>query len=117
MAADAATSLGVAVAGGVVLLTGWHWLDPAATLALAEVILVGTRALMRDAFKLALQAVPQSVEITKVRDFLSQLTGVTEVHDLHVWGMSTTENAMTAHLVVPQGHPGQCVSPERSRRN
>jgi cobalt-zinc-cadmium efflux system protein len=106
MAADAATSLGVAVAGLVVLLTGWHWLDPAVTLALSAVILAGTWGLMRDAFKLALQGVPECVEISKVREFLSQLPGVTEVHDLHIWGMSTTENAMTAHLVVPGGHPG-----------
>jgi cobalt-zinc-cadmium efflux system protein len=106
MAADAATSLGVAVAGGVVLLTGWLWLDPAVTLALAAVIVVGTWGLLRDAFKLALQAVPQSIELTEVRGFLTRLPGVSEVHDLHIWGMSTTENAMTAHLVVPGGHPG-----------
>ena len=106
MAADAATSLGVAVSGVVVLFTGWLWLDPVVTLVLAAVILVGAWGLMRDAFKLALQAVPRDIDIGKVRAFLEQLPGVTEVHDLHIWGMSTTENAMTAHLVVPGGHPG-----------
>lgn len=106
MAADAVTSLGVAVAGVVVLSTGWLWLDPAVTLVLALVIIVGTWGLMRDAFQLALQAVPQSIELTQVRDFLGELPGVSEVHDLHIWGMSTTENAMTAHLVIPEGHPG-----------
>ena len=106
MAADAAGSLGVAVAGLLVYLTGWHWLDPAVTLALAAVIVVSSWGLLRDAFQLALQAVPQSVELAEVRDFLGRLPGVREVHDLHIWGMSTTENAMTAHLIIPGGHPG-----------
>ena len=106
MAADAAGSLGVAVAGLLVYLTGWQWLDPAVTLALAAVIVVGSWGLLRDAFQLALQAVPQSVELAEVRDFLARLPGVREVHDLHIWGMSTTENAMTAHLIIPGGHPG-----------
>lgn len=106
MAADAATSLGVAIAGAAVFFTGWLWLDPAVTLALAAVILVGTWRLTRDALQLAVQAVPQAIEIGQVREYLARLPGVTEVHDLHVWGMSTTENAMTAHLVMPAGHPG-----------
>jgi cobalt-zinc-cadmium efflux system protein len=106
MAADAAGSLGVAVAGVMVYLTGWLWLDPAVTLALAAVIVVSSWGLLRDAFQLALQAVPQSVELAEVRDFLGRLPGVREVHDLHIWGMSTTENAMTAHLIIPGGHPG-----------
>ena len=106
MAADAATSLGVAVAGVVVLFTGWLWLDPAVTLVLAAVIVVGSWGLLRDSLRLALQAVPRSIDKTKVRDYLAQLPCVQEVHDLHIWGMSTTENAMTAHLVCPGGHPG-----------
>ena len=106
MAADAAVSLGVAVAGVVVLLTGWLWLDPAVTLVLAAVIVVGSWGLLRDSFKLALQAVPETIELRQVRSYLTGLPGVAEVHDLHIWGMSTTENAMTAHLVVPGGHPG-----------
>ena len=106
LAADAAVSLGVAVAGVVVVLTGWLWLDPAVTLALAAVIVVGSWGLLRDSFKLALQAVPETIELAQVRSYLSGLPGVAEVHDLHIWGMSTTENAMTAHLVVPGGHPG-----------
>ena len=106
MASDAAVSLGVAVAGVVVIFTGWLWLDPAVTLVLALVIVAGTWGLLRDAFKLALQAVPESIEANKVKAFLTALPGVSEVHDLHIWGMSTTENAMTAHLVCPGGHPG-----------
>ncbi len=106
MAADAATSLGVAVAGVVVLVTGWLWLDPAVTVVLAVVIVVGAWGLLRDSFQLAMQAVPRGIDKAKVRDFLLQLPCVTEVHDLHIWGMSTTENAMTAHLVCPDGHPG-----------
>lgn len=106
MAADAATSLGVAVAGVVVLLTGWLWLDPAVTLVLAAVIVVGAWGLLRDSFQLAMQAVPRGIDKAKVHDFLLDLLCVTEVHDLHIWGMSTTENAMTAHLVCPAGHPG-----------
>jgi cobalt-zinc-cadmium efflux system protein len=106
MAADAGVSLGVAVAGVVVILTGWLWLDPVVTLALALVIVVGTWGLLRDSLKLSLQAVPESIETHKVRAFLEKLPGVSEVHDLHIWGMSTTENAMTAHLVCREGHPG-----------
>nr|MDQ6880646.1 cation diffusion facilitator family transporter [Pseudomonadota bacterium] len=95
-----------AVAGVVVLLTGWLWLDPAVTLVLAAIIVVGAWSLLRDSFQLAMQAVPRGIDKAKVHDFLLQLPCVTEVHDLHIWGMSTTENAMTAHLVCPGGHPG-----------
>jgi cobalt-zinc-cadmium efflux system protein len=109
MASDAVTSLGVAVAGGIVLLTGWLWLDPAVTLVLAAVIVVGSWGLLRDSFQLAMQAVPRGIDHAQVRDFLLQRTCVAEVHDLHIWGMSTTENAMTAHLVCPAGHPGDRV--------
>jgi cobalt-zinc-cadmium efflux system protein len=106
MAADAAVSLGVAVAGGVVLLTGWLWLDPLVTLGLALVIIAGTWGLLRDSLRLAMQAVPQTIDAARVRSFLAGLPGVREVHDLHIWAMSTTENALTAHLVMPGGHPG-----------
>ncbi len=106
MAADAAVSLGVVVAGGAVLLTGWFWLDPLISLLLVLVIAAGTWAMLRDSLRLAVQAVPESIESTAVRDFLLAQDGISEVHDLHIWGMSTSENALTAHIVFPQGHPG-----------
>ena len=106
MAADAAVSLAVAVAGVAVIFTGWNWLDPALTLAVSAVILWGTWDLLRQSLGLALQAVPAGLETAQVRELLSGLPGVAEVHDLHIWAMSTSENAMTAHLVMPGGHPG-----------
>jgi cobalt-zinc-cadmium efflux system protein len=106
MASDAAVSLGVAVAGGVVWLVGWLWLDPLVTLLLALVIIGGTWGLLRDSLRLALQAVPETIDAARVRVFLAGRPGVSEVHDLHIWAMSTTENALTAHLVMPGGHPG-----------
>ena len=106
MAADAAVSLGVAVAGGVVMVAGWFWLDPLLTLVVALVIIWGTWDLLRQSLRLALQAVPATIDATQVRGYLSALPGVAQVHDLHIWAMSTTENALTAHLVMPAGHPG-----------
>lgn len=106
MAADAAVSLGVVVAGALVMATGWGWLDPAVTLVVVAVIAAGTWGLLRDSLALALQAVPGGIEAAQVRSWLAELPGVTEVHDLHIWGMSTTETALTAHLVFPDGHPG-----------
>jgi len=99
MAADAGVSLGVVVAGLVILATGWLWVDPVISLAIAAVITWGTWGLLRDSVNLALQAVPQGIEVAKVRQYLSSLPHVTEVHDLHIWPMSTTETALTAHLV------------------
>jgi cobalt-zinc-cadmium efflux system protein len=106
MAADAAVSMGVVVAGILVFYTGWQWLDPFVTLVLAAVIALSTWGLLRDSFQLAVQAVPEAINIDELRTYLSSLPGVAEVHDLHVWGMSTTENALTVHLLCPQGHPG-----------
>ena len=106
MAGDAAVSLAVAVAGGVVLYTGWFWLDPALTLVVSAVILWSSWGLLRQSLGLALQAVPEGIEQPAVRECLAGLPGVTDVHDVHVWAMSTSENAMTAHLVVPGRHPG-----------
>lgn len=106
LAADAAVSLGVAMAGVAILFTGWLWLDPAVSLIVAAVIVAGTWGLLRDSVNLALQSVPEGIEPQQVRDHLGQLPGVTEVHDLHIWGMSTTETALTAHLVMPGGYPG-----------
>ena len=106
MAGDAAVSLAVAIAGGAVLFTGWTWLDPALTLAVSAVILWGSWDLLRQSLQLALQAVPAGIATARVRELLSALPGVAEVHDLHIWAMSTSENALTAHLVMPGGHPG-----------
>jgi cobalt-zinc-cadmium efflux system protein len=106
MVADAAVSVGVAVAGAGIILTGWLWLDPAVSLGIAVVILLGTRGLFQEALRLSLHAGPAGIDLAVVRDYLQQQPGVREVHDLHVWGMSTTETALTAHLVMTGGHPG-----------
>ena len=101
MAADALVSLGVVAAGLAILLTGWHWLDPAISLVVSAIIIVGTWGQLRDSINLALNAVPLGIDQAKVTAFLRKLPGVAEVHDLHIWGMSTTETALTAHLVRP----------------
>lgn len=106
MAADALVSVGVVVAGGVILLTGAAWVDPLVSLVILAVIAIGTWGLLRDSVKMGLQAVPDSVDEGAVREFLGGLPGVARVHDLHIWPMSTTETALTAHLVMPEGHPG-----------
>lgn len=106
MAADAAVSLGVVVAGVGMLITRWAWLDTAVSLAIVAIILWSTAALLRDALRLALQAVPDGIDPAQVHRYLSTQPGVTEVHDLHIWAMSTTETALTAHVVMPAGHPG-----------
>ena len=101
MASDALVSAGVVAAGAVILVTGWSWLDPLASLVIGAVIVAGTWSLLRESLDLALQAVPAGVDRAAVSAYLASLPGVTEVHDLHIWGMSTTETALTAHLVVP----------------
>ena len=102
MAADAGVSLGVVLAGVAILATGWQWLDPVVSLIIVVVIFVGTWGLLRDSVNLALDAVPEDIDVEKVQVFLSNLPGVTEVHDLHIWGMSTTETALTAHLIIQE---------------
>jgi cobalt-zinc-cadmium efflux system protein len=104
--ADAAVSAAVVLAGLAVMLTGRQWIDPAASLAVCAVIAGGSWGLLRDAVKLGLLAVPDGIDESAVRGFLAGRTGVEEVHDLHIWPMSTTETALTAHLVIPGGHPG-----------
>jgi cobalt-zinc-cadmium efflux system protein len=101
MAADAAVSLGVVASGAAIVATGWTWLDPAVSLVIAVVILVGTWGLLREATNLAMDAVPSGIDPEAVAAYLATLPGVAAVHDLHVWGMSTTEVALTAHLVKP----------------
>lgn len=109
MAADAAVSLGVVLAGVAILATGWLWLDPAVSLIIAAVIFVGTWGLLRDSVNLALDAVPEAIDVAQVQAYLSSLPGVREVHDLHIWGMSTTETVLTAHLVMPDGSEGDAL--------
>jgi cobalt-zinc-cadmium efflux system protein len=106
MVADAGVSFGVVIAGAAILLTGWLWLDPLTSLAIVAVILWSTWGLLRDSMGLALAAVPAHIELAKVRAFFETLPGVTRVHHVHVWAMSTNEVALTAHLVMPGGHPG-----------
>lgn len=102
MAADALLSLGVAVAGGVIMWTQWYWVDPVSSLVIAAVIFLGTWGLLRDSIQLALQAVPAGIELDEVESAFLELPNVSEVHDLHVWAISTTEIALTAHVVRPE---------------
>ncbi len=106
MAADAAVSLGVVIAGFAIMYTGWLWLDPVVSLMISVVIVIGTWGLLRDSVNLALHAVPEGIDPDKVYAYLSAVEGVSEVHDLHIWAMSTTETALTVHLVMPTGYPG-----------
>ncbi len=106
MAADAAVSLAVVVAGGLILLTGQLWIDPLASIGIALVVLWGTYGLLRESIAMSLFAVPAGLEVEEVERELLQLPGVTLVHDLHVWHLSTTDMALTAHLYVPGEHPG-----------
>ena len=103
MVADAGVSLGVVLAGLAMLTTGWTWLDPVVSLLIAAVILVGTWGLLRDSVNLALDAVPEEIDVAEIEAYLAMLPGVKGIHDLHIWGMSTTEAALTCHLVVPAG--------------
>ncbi len=107
--ADAAVSLGVVIAALLISKTGWLWLDPVASLGVALVVLGSGWGLMRSALDLALDAVPPGVDRSAVEDYLAGLPGVTEVHDLHIWGMSTTETALTAHLVRPGALPDDAL--------
>lgn len=102
MAADAAVSLGVVVAGLLIRWSGWYWIDPVTSLLIAVVIFLSTWSLLKDSLILAMHAVPPGIDASQVEEFLRSLPGVQEVHDLHIWGMSTTETALTAHLVKPQ---------------
>jgi cobalt-zinc-cadmium efflux system protein len=103
MAADALVSAGVVVAGGLSLWFAWNWLDPVVSLVIAAVIVVGTWSLFRQSLHLLFDGVPESVDLLAVQALLEALPGVAKVHDLHVWAMGTTEVALTAHLVIPQG--------------
>ncbi len=100
MAADAAISLGVVIAGIAIMLTGWLWLDPAISLGIAVIILFGTWRLLKDSIDLSIDAVPQGIDVTLIKSYLSGMENVSDIHDLHVWALSTTETALTVHLVT-----------------
>jgi cobalt-zinc-cadmium efflux system protein len=100
LAGDAVIALGVVVAGGLVQLTGWMWLDPVVALVVSALVLLATYAVLKQSLDLALDAVPSGIDASGVRAFLASVPGVVEVHDLHIWAMSTTEAVLTAHLVM-----------------
>lgn len=106
MAADAAVSLAVVIGAGVIALTSLYWIDPALSLLIAAVIVIGTWGLLRDSVDLALDAAPKGMDVEAVRAWLLARPGVTEVHDLHIWAMSTTETALTAHVTRPLNDDG-----------
>jgi len=103
MAADALVSLGVVIAGALTLKFGWNWLDPAVSLAIAAIIVVGTWGLFRQSMHLLFDGVPDQIDLKAVQSYLASRPGVDRVHDLHVWAMGTSEVALTAHLVMPAG--------------
>lgn len=106
MAADAAVSAGVVAAGAAIVVTGWQWIDPAASLVICAIIIWSTWSLLRDSIRMSLDAVPPGIEERQVRSYLEQLPGVAGLHDLHIWPISTTDTALTCHLVMPGGCPG-----------
>ena len=105
MLGDALVAAGVVVAGFIILATGWLWLDPLASLVISVIIILATWRLLGESLAMSLKAVPPSINPQAVRNFLCQQKGVAAIHDLHIWPMSTTENALTAHLLMPKGHP------------
>lgn len=110
MAADAAVSLGVVVAGLLIIQTGKNWIDPMMSFIIIAVILWGTWQLFSDSISLALDAVPKNIDVEKVRSFIESKNGVENLHDLHIWAMSTTQNALTAHLVMPNGNDDDFIT-------
>ncbi|MCE7914688.1 MAG: cation transporter [Nitrosomonas sp. PRO4] len=106
MMADAAVSLGVVISGIGMMVSGWYWLDPVISLVIVIVIVMATWGLLRESVHLALNAVPPGIDALAIETYLRNHPGVTDIHDLHIWGMSTTESALTVHLVMPDGYPG-----------
>lgn len=107
MAADALVSLGVVVAGLVMRYTGWFWIDAAMSLVIVVVIVWSTWGLLVESLRLTLDAVPHGIDLAAIRTYLQDVPGVAEVHDLHVWAMSSTQNSLTAHLVVEDAYQDQ----------
>ncbi|MFV0644406.1 MAG: cation diffusion facilitator family transporter [Sphingomonadaceae bacterium] len=112
MAADALVSLGVVISGAIILWTGAMWVDSVTSIIIVIVIGIGTWRLLRDSVRMSLLAVPDNIDEQAVRSYLGSLPGVSTVHDLHIWPLSTTETALTAHLVIPAGHPGDAFLDE-----
>lgn len=108
MGADALVSLGVVIAGGVYLLSGWNWLDPAVSMAIAVIVLVSSLGLFKKSLHLLFDGVPEQIEIAELRNFLLSQPGVIKVHDLHIWAMSHVDIALTAHLIVNASYPDNC---------
>ena len=112
MLSDALVSAGVVAAGALIWLTHWTWVDPIVSLGISGLIVWSTWSLLRESLNMVLQAVPQAIDPARVRAALAALPGVKALHDLHIWSMSTTETALTAHLVMPDGHPGDAFLAE-----
>ena len=106
LVADAVVSLGVVLAGVAIAITGWNWFDPAISLIIVVAIAYSSWQLLKESLNLTLDAVPMEIEPLAARTYLSDLRAVEQVHDLHIWAMSTTDIALTVHLVMPDGHPG-----------
>jgi cobalt-zinc-cadmium efflux system protein len=115
MVADAAVSAGVVGAGLAVILTGWHWIDPTASLIIAGIIVWGTWDLLRESLNLAVDGVPRGIDIANIRTYLRGLPGVIGVHDLHVWGASTVETALTAHVEINKEADSEALLREASQ--
>lgn len=116
MAANAAVSAGVVIAGIAMIFTDWYWLDPVVSLIIVAVVIMSTWGLLRNSMQLALSAVPAHIEMSAIDAYLRGQPGVTDIHDLHIWGLSTTESALTVHLVMPDGHPGDAFVDKMSAR-
>jgi cobalt-zinc-cadmium efflux system protein len=116
MTADAAVSAGVVAGAILILATGWLFIDPAISLLIAAVIVWTTWSLLRDSIAMSLAGVPAHIDPQEVRSFLERLPGVASIHDLHIWPMSTAETALTAHLVMPDGHPGDAFLADTAHR-
>ncbi len=106
---DALISLGVVVTGLIIFYTGWNWLDTLVSLAVVIIIMVSTWSLLKESLRLTLNGVPSEIDLKQVRDYFNGLQGVTGVHELHIWAVSTTQNALTVHLVMPENSGGDLV--------
>lgn len=115
MAADAAVSLGVVVSAALIMWTGWLWLDPLTSLVICAIILWSTTSLLRRSIDMSMAAAPKSTDLAAIRAFLLARPGVSAIHDLHVWPISTTETALTCHLVMPAGSTGDAFLMETAQ--